>query len=69
MDGDGLWVVDGKIILTGVKHVKSFHWFRRPQVLFHESHERPVFDEWQVKNPFGCGCLPVLSCVISSCTW
>lgn len=51
--------------------VKSFHYLdSRYQVVFHEFHERPVFGEWQVKNPTGCGCLPLLSHVITCvCTW
>lgn len=48
----------------------SVDWDPHYQVVFHEFHKRPVLDEWQVKNPTGCGCLPLLPRAITcACTW
>lgn len=42
----------------------SVDWDSHYQMVFHEFHSTRVLGEWQVKNPAGCGCLPLLPRVL-----
>lgn len=65
MARDWRWRVEELCWLGWIMLNPSVHSDSRYQVVFHESHKRLFFGEWQLKKPFGCGCLPVLSCVIT----
>lgn len=42
----------------------SVDWDSHYQMVFHEFHSTRVLGKWQVKNPAGCGCLPLLPRVL-----